>query len=90
MTSAGAISIDLVVNSKAFENKVKQLTKGAEKSFDNSFSKIGNTIAAAFSVAAIGAFTKSAVNAATEVQAAWTGLNSIVEGTGNSFAVAQK
>jgi len=90
MTSAGAISIDLVVNSKAFENKVKQLTKGAEKSFDNSFSKIGSTIAAAFSVAAIGAFTKSAVNAATEVQAAWTGLNSIVEGTGNSFAVAQK
>ena len=88
-TSAGAISIDLVVNSKAFENKVKQITKGTEKSFDNSFSKIGRTIAAAFSVAAVTTFAKSAVSAASEVQAAWTGLNSIVEGTGNSFAVAQ-
>ena len=90
MTSAGAISIDLVVNSKAFENKVKQITKGTEKSFDNSFSKVGSAIAAAFSVAAVTSFAKSAINAATEVQAAWTGLNSIVQGTGNSFAVAQK
>ncbi len=88
-TSAGAVTIDLVVNSKAFENKVKQLTKGTEKSFDNSFSNIGRTIAAAFSVAAVTSFAKSAVSAASEVQAAWTGLNSIVEGTGNSFAVAQ-
>ena len=89
MTSAGTIAIDLVVNSRAFENKVKQITKNTEKSFDNSFSKVGRVIATAFSVAAVVNFAKSAVNAASEVQAAWTGLNSIVQGTGKSFAEAQ-
>lgn len=88
MENVGTISIDLIVNSNAFEKKVKEITKDTGKSFDNSFSKIEKTIATAFSVATITAFGKSAVSVASDVQSAWTGLNSIVEGTGNSFSTA--
>lgn len=51
--------------------------------------KVGGFIATAFAVKEVVNFTKAAVNAASETQAAWTGLNSIVNGTGNSFKVAQ-
>ena len=100
-TSAGAISLDMVLNSSAFEKKVKQVMNDASKTavkeskkmdsaFKKSMGNIGGYIATAFSVAAVYSFTKSSVQYASEVQAAWSGLNSIVEGTGNSFSKAQK
>ena len=100
-TSAGAISLDMVLNSSAFEKKVKQVMNNASKTaiketkvidsaFKNTMGKIGGYVAVAFSVTAIYNFSKAAVQYASEVQAAWSGLNSIVEGTGNSFTKAQK
>ena len=101
MTSAGAISLDMVLNSSAFEKKVNQVmnkasktaikeTKKIDSAFKTTMGNIGGYVATAFSVAAMYNFTKASVQYASEVQAAWSGLNSIVEGTGNSFSKAQK
>ena len=101
ISSAGAISLDMVLNSSAFEKKVKQVMNDASKTatkeakkmdsaFKTSMGNIGKYIVTAFSVATVYNFTKTSVQYASEVQAAWSGLNSIVEGTGNSFAKAQK
>lgn len=99
-TNVGTVSMDMILNSKSFENKVKAVMKSAEKqtstsgkSIENAFSssmkKVGTFVASAFAVTKIIDFSKSAVSAATQVQSAWTGLNSIVQGTGNSFSTAQ-
>lgn len=86
--SIGQISLDLTLNKKKFDKDVNRTLKNTESAFNQSFTKIGTVIATAFSTAVITKFGKSAVNAASEAQAAWTGLNSIVKGTGNSFSVA--
>ena len=52
--------------------------------------KVGGFIAGAFAIKQVVDFTKTCIDSASQVQAAFTGLNSIVEGTGNSFAQAQK
>ena len=52
--------------------------------------KVGGFIAGAFAVKQVVDFTKTCIDSASQVQSAFTGLNSIVEGTGNSFAQAQK
>lgn len=52
--------------------------------------KVGGLIAAAFTVKEVVDFSKTAVNAASEIQSAWTGLYSIANGTGKSFGEAQK
>ena len=101
ITSAGTVSLDMVLDSSAFEKKVRQVmndatktatkeTKKIDSAFKTSMGNIGKYVVTAFSVAAVYNFTKSSVQYASEVQAAWSGLNSIVEGTGNSFAKAQK
>lgn len=93
------VALQLVLEKSFFNKDVKNTTKNTEsafaKSFNNveknsgkTFSAIGGIIKTAFTVVGIGAvtqFTKSAVNAASETQAAWTGLNSILSGTGKSF-----
>lgn len=99
--NVGTISVDMVVNDEKFEKKVKNILKNTEKeasssgkgiesAFGSSMKKVGAFVASAFAVSKIVDFTKSAVNAATKVQSAWTGLNSIVQGTGNSFSTAQQ
>lgn len=98
--NVGTISVEMVVNSREFENKVKSVIKntekeaiksgtGVESAFGSSMKKIGSLVAGAFAVTQVVSFTKSAVNAASKIQSAWTGLNSIVQGTGNSFSQAQ-
>ena len=52
--------------------------------------KVGGFIAGAFAVKQVVSFTKSCIDNASKVQSAFTGLNSIVQGTGNSFSQAQK
>lgn len=89
---------------KAFFNKdVENTTKQTETAFAKSFGRveknsskslgaIGGMIKTAFAVVGVGAvtqFAKSAIDTASETQAAWTGLNSIVTGTGKSFSEAQ-
>lgn len=98
--NVGTISVEMVVNSREFENKVKSVIKntekeaiksgtGVESTFGSSMKKVGGLVASAFAVTQVVSFTKSAVNAASKIQSTWTGLNSIVQGTGNSFSQAQ-
>jgi phage-related protein len=86
--SAGSIAVDLVLNNRSFNNQVKSNIKSTESAFSSSFKKIGGFVAAAFAVEKVVSFGKAAVQAASDAQAAWTGLNSIVQGTGNNFDVA--
>ena len=88
--SVGQVNLDLNLNKgNKFDNQVKQATAGTENAFATSMKKVGGFIAGAFAVKKIADFTKSAINSATQVQAAWTGLKSIADGTGKSFASAQ-
>ncbi|MDE6284687.1 MAG: hypothetical protein K2M17_02985 [Bacilli bacterium] len=87
--SVGDVGVNLLLNRKAYDADVKNTLKSTENSFKSSMKKVGAIIASAFAVKEVVNFSKSAVNAASEVQSAWTGLNSIVQGTGNSFKVAQ-
>lgn len=83
--SIGQIKLDLVLNKKNFDKDVNRTVKNAENAFSKSFNRIGTVIATAFSIGVVTKFGKSVVDAASQAQAAWTGLNSIVQGTGNSF-----
>lgn len=102
-SAVGQVGIQLALEKAFYKKDVENTTKATEsafaKSFDNvekksnkTFSGIGSVIKTAFTVVATGAvasFAKSVVNAASETQSAWTGLNSIVSGTGKSFSEAQ-
>lgn len=77
----------------AFSNISKSANSSAsatESAFSTSFGKIGAIIASAFAVSKVIEFGKTCVQTASDAQAAWTGLNSIVKGTGNDFATAQQ
>ena len=89
-SSAGSVAVDLVLNTNGFNNQVKNSVKSTENAFTSSFKTIGTVIATAFAIDKVVEFGKAAVKAASDSQAAWTGLNSIVEGTGNNFDVAHK
>ncbi len=88
--SVGAVAFDLELNKGKFNSGIKDSAKGAESVLGAAMTKIGGYVAAAFSVAAVVKFTKTAVDAASQVQSAWTGLKSIADGSGKSFASAQK
>ena len=99
-TTVGEIDIKMLLNSKEFENKVKSVLKKTETQVNNSggsiqsafgsaMQKVGGYIAGAFAVSKVIEFSKAALDAASQVQSAWTGLNSIVSGTGNSFSQAK-
>ena len=89
-TSVGAVAIDLTLNSKNYNKQLNNITKSTESAFSSTMKKVGGFIASAFAVKQVVDFTKTAVNSASQVQSAFTGLNSIVQGTGNSFSEAQK
>lgn len=96
----GQVGIQLALEKAFFNKDVKNTTKATESAFAKSFGRvernsgkvfgsIGGIIKTAFAVVGTGAvvsFAKTAVNAASETQSAWTGLNSILQGTGKSFA----
>ena len=89
-TSVGAVSMDLTLDSKNYNKQLNAVTKSTESAFSSTMKKVGGFIAGAFAVKQVVDFTKTAVNSASQVQSAFTGLNSIVQGTGNSFTKAQK
>ena len=89
-TSVGAVAMDLTLNSKNYNKQLNNITKSTESAFSSTMKKVGGFIASAFAVKQVVDFTKTAVNSASQVQSAFTGLNSIVQGTGNSFSEAQK
>lgn len=88
-TNVGAVSVDLTLNDSNYDKQLNNKIKSSENAFTASFKKIGGVIAGAFAVKQIADFTKTCISSASKVQSAFTGLNSIVRGTGNSFAQAQ-
>ena len=89
-TSVASVAMDLVLNRNSFSKDVKNAAKEADNAFSSAMGKIKGYIAGAFSVVAITKFTKASVDAASQMQSAWTGLKSIADGSGKSFAEAQK
>lgn len=88
-TNVGAVSVDLTLNDTNYDKQLNSKIKSSENAFSSSFKKIGGIIAGAFAVKQVAAFAKECISSASKVQSAFTGLNSIVQGTGNSFAQAQ-
>lgn len=78
----GSVRIDTRLDAKGFNKGIKSIT--------NSLKGVAAAIGVAFGIGAIVNFGKTAVSAASELAAAMTGLQSVVEGTGGSFATAQK
>ena len=89
-TNVGSVAMDLTLNSKNYNKQLNAVTKSTEGAFSSTMKKVGGFIAGAFAVKQVVDFTKTCIDSASQVQSAFTGLNSIVEGTGNSFAQAQK
>lgn len=88
-TTVGAVAFDLNLNDKNYDKQLNSKIKSSENAFSSSFKKIGGFIAGAFAVKQVTSFTKECISSASKVQSAFTGLNSIVQGTGNSFSQAQ-
>lgn len=89
-TNVGSVAMDLTLNSKNYNKQLNAVTKSTEGAFSSTMKKVGGFVAGAFAVKQVVDFTKTCIDSASQVQSAFTGLNSIVEGTGNSFAQAQK
>ena len=88
-TNVGSVAMDLTLNSKNYNKQLNNITKSTEGAFSSTMKKVGGFIAGAFAVKQVVDFTKTCIDSASQVQSAFTGLNSIVQGTGNSFADAQ-
>ena len=82
MNYDGSIRIDSRIDSKGFNAGIKGMIA--------SVGKLAAAIGVAFAAAKIVAFGKSAVDAASDMASALIGLQSVVEGTGNSFTEAQE
>ncbi|MBI5954378.1 MAG: hypothetical protein HY865_22200 [Chloroflexi bacterium] len=78
----GSIKIDTSINSSGFNKGVKGLT--------TSLKSLAIAVGIAFSLSAVIAFGKASVDAASEIQSAFIGLQSIVEGQGKSFSGAKE
>ena len=92
-TNVGEIDLSLILNSKEFQSQLKNIisqSNTASSKISSSLSKIGKTLATAFSVAAIVKFGKECLNVASETSNAWIGLNSILTGQGKSFDKAKQ
>lgn len=86
----GDVYFQLGVNGgNEFDNQIKQHAKSAENAFSSSMKKVAGFVAGAFAIGKIISFGKEAVNQATQIQSAFTGLKSIADGTGKSFSAAQ-
>lgn len=88
-TNVAAVDLELKLNSSNYDKQLNNKVKGTESAFSSSFGKIGALVAGAFAVKTVANFTKKCIDSASKVQSAFTGLNSIVQGTGNSFSEAQ-
>lgn len=78
----GSIKIDTNLSTKGFNKGVASMM--------GSIKSIGLAIGVAFSAVALVNFGRAAVSEASKMEAAFIGLRSIVEGTGNSYARAQE
>ena len=87
--SDGKVVISTELDNSNVPKGVSEL-KGQLGGLKSVVGKLGATIAAAFSVAAIVRFASESVQAANQLSDALTGLQSILNGQGRSFSGAQK
>lgn len=78
----GSIRIDTKINSKGFSTGIAGM--------GNALKKLAGVVGIAFGTAAVINFGREAVKAASDLQGAWIGLQSIVEGQGRSFGSARE
>ena len=78
----GSIRIDTKINTKGADKGISTLS--------NSLKGFASAVGVAFGIAAVVQFGKAAVKASSDLSNAMTGLQSIAEGQGRSFAQANK
>lgn len=84
----GSVRIKADLNHNNFDRGLSVMTKQVN-SFGATLKKLASTVALAFGTAAIINFGKEAVKAASALNDAWMGLESIVAGQGKSFSKAK-
>lgn len=84
----GSVRIKADLNHSPFDRGLFSMTKQVDK-FSVTLKKLASTVALAFGTAAIINFGKEAVKAASSLNDAWMGLESIVSGQGKSFSKAK-
>ena len=84
----GSVRIKADLNHSSFDRGLSAMT-GKVQSFSNTLKKLVGIVGIAFGTAAIANFAKEAVNAASSLNDAWMGLESIVAGQGKSFNKAK-
>lgn len=84
----GSVRIKADLNHNNFDQGLSAMT-GKVQSFGNTLKKLAGTVAVAFGTAALINFGKEAVKAASSLNDAWMGLESIVAGQGKSFSKAK-
>ncbi|HZK20886.1 MAG TPA: hypothetical protein VFC76_01265, partial [Oscillospiraceae bacterium] len=84
----GSIIISTKIDQSGFKQGTKQLENGLS-SIKNSLKNLAVAAGIAFGTAAMVNFGKASVKSATNLTNAMTGLKSIVDGQGKSFAEAQ-
>ena len=87
-TSIGTVFMDMALDKGDFDDSLKD-TENQTDSLENSISSLGSTMTKVFSAAVFAKFLTSSVDEASDLESAMIGLQSIVEGTGGSFATAQ-
>ncbi len=85
----GSIRIDTKVNSSGMTSGLKSVNTGIN-TVKTSLLGLASAVGLAFGVAALINFGKASIDAATNLTNAMTGLKSIMDGQGRSFADAQK
>lgn len=84
----GSVRIKADLNHVAFDRGLAAMT-GKVQTFGNTLKKISGVVAVAFGTAALIRFSKESVKAASALNDAWIGLESIVSGQGKSFSKAK-
>lgn len=84
----GSVRIKADLNHSNFDRGMSHMTKSVDK-FSGTLKKAAGIIGAVFGVAAVVNFGKEAVKAASALNDAWMGLESIVAGQGRSFGKAK-
>lgn len=85
----GSLRFDTRVDSGGFNTGVKNLGSSLGR-LRSSLLRVASAVGLAFSVATVINFGRTCIQTATEVENAWIGLNSIINGQGKSFDNAKK
>lgn len=84
----GSVRIKADLNHRGFDRGLLSMTNSLKK-FGNTLTKIAGLVGVAFGAAALINFGKEAIKAASALNDAWMGLESIVTAQGKSFSEAK-